>query len=1008
MFIKRILRVLALLIAGTLCFGAVAACQPKPDDRPETPTEEPEPTPEPRSIDGETPMAKSVVYAASLENGIQGVYDTPERLGFTVTNENSQYKIGLKGEALKGLNEIRTASGKTLISGGMTGFIVKADGGVFDSVSGSSTARVNTNRMGIFYYEVNIRDLVFSPDESAVDLSKYDKEKALSIPATAAPHGNMVKNVSWKDGVLTGTIEDPTDPYVCLDFSDSIDGCNVVLFDLTTSGSDAGGQLFYVFTGGHAGSFNQDDSKTFPFTGGSKQTVAIYVADFEESSNGYLSALRFDINGKAGDTFKIENIRLAHINELGSVNCGYEQTLHSYSDKMHNELRVIFDTKSSDYKEFGYRYVIPAGTVADFYALKQDGSDFTGEDGDFELSEFQCVGFEIKESGMLGLIACDDGMTHTRLSKNGGKYVVEFYIDVTGNHRKGSDANFGHRILTAEAKDFKNLKKECYFERNPLAYEVTEQHGSHSKLKVLGYNTTNGAYEVSVAGIDFTNAYKKKNVNKYFGGTLKVTASSDDRKIYFCSHGANGCLEAAVLLDESKTLVPIQPEVCKNFAGEHEERYYDPNDTQYGDTVYPLVVEKGKDLTYTMLNVYQNWGVNRLKQLSSISFHIGYYHLSTGVTESNCIAPYFVFGRDGWTLPDFRGCSGVMWSSQPQFNSVGRLRFVSYNKSGQTYQSEYIGSDIRSVGPVYADVAYSYRTYDGAFDYSLRHTEFPQNDENRTYYTLEAKCVNDVTYKDARNSFTLFSFDPRFQCMKTTSYKAEDGSIKEITNKVNKTSEPEVYKLCKDSPFFSLYDYSLQNNNDVENFAYIVRSYKATVGGKDFDGCLVMRNSVIKDGAFLNLVEIGLDADKLEFKKGDTIKIVFVLLPYGVTEQKDDPNVHYVIEDTVDNPWRILECEKGTVVEDDYLAIVDAENDEAVFTVTGSRNSNAVRVNGFSKLTRPKVQEKINGEWVDITLNVEEFDGYQVNYTKDGYFSYSFIVDMEIFTDQRTFKVTCG
>ncbi|MBP5666468.1 MAG: hypothetical protein J6X87_09345, partial [Clostridia bacterium] len=100
MFIKRILRVLALLIAGTLCFGAVAACQPKPGDTPETPTEVPEPTPEPRSIDGETPMAKSVVYASSLENGIQGVYDTPERLGFTVTNENSQYKIGLKGEAL--------------------------------------------------------------------------------------------------------------------------------------------------------------------------------------------------------------------------------------------------------------------------------------------------------------------------------------------------------------------------------------------------------------------------------------------------------------------------------------------------------------------------------------------------------------------------------------------------------------------------------------------------------------------------------------------------------------------------------------------------------------------------------------------------------------------------------------------------------------------------------------------------------------------------------------------
>ncbi|MBR5006711.1 MAG: hypothetical protein IKY07_06435, partial [Clostridia bacterium] len=420
MFIRKILKVFALILAGTLCVGILGACEPKPDVTPVTPTEEPEPTPEPRSIDGETPMAKSVVYASNLENGIQGVYDSPDRQSFTVTNQTGQFKVGLKGDGPKGLAEIRTASGKTLLSGGMTGFVVRSDGDIFDTLSGSSSSRVNTNRMGIFYYEVNVRDLEFAPDKSVVDVSKYDKENKLNIPASAEPGPHMVKKVSWKDGVLTGTIEDPTDPYVSLSFSDKIDGCNVILFDLTTTGGDSNGQVFYVFTGGHAQNFNQDDSRTFSFTGGVKQTIALYVSNFEESKNGYITALRFDINGSEGDTFKIENIRLAHVNEVGSVSCGFEQTLHSYSDKVQNEVRVLFDTKSSDYKEFGYRYVIPEETVASFYALLSDGTEYVPAGDSFDIAEFQCVGFEIKDSGMLGLIACDDGITHTRLSKAGG------------------------------------------------------------------------------------------------------------------------------------------------------------------------------------------------------------------------------------------------------------------------------------------------------------------------------------------------------------------------------------------------------------------------------------------------------------------------------------------------------------------------------------------------------------------------------------------------------------
>ena len=119
----------------------------------------------------------------------------------------------------------------------------------------------------------------------------------------------------------------------------------------------------------------------------------------------------------------------------------------------------------------------------------------------------------------------------------------------------------------------------------------------------------------------------------------------------------------------------------------------------YGDTIFPLRFKENEESQFTVLNLYQNWGKYPLKQLSWIQFHVSYYHLSTGVTESNCIAPYYVYGKDGWTLPDFRGASGIMWSGQPQFNSVGRLYFLSYiNSKGKKVMTEYTDSYIRSSG----------------------------------------------------------------------------------------------------------------------------------------------------------------------------------------------------------------------------------------------------------------------------------------------------------------------
>lgn len=1001
---KRFLAVISLVLTLAMLLPAVGCTNTGDPGKPgqtDLPTAEPEPTPEPRSIKDETAMASSIVYANDLMNGVQCFYDSPERNGFTVQNLNSRAHITLKGGSERGLTSIMNANGVPLVNGGITGYVKTNDGFTFNTTS-SSSARTNTNKLGSYYYEVNIRDLAFETPEGAVDV--YEEGDAVNL-SSYERNGHDVTDVNVENDVLSFVIQRSSDPYIVFAVYQPLNGANCVAFDITSDGSASSGQIFYTYDG-HT-SYCPEQSRNFKFNqGATKERVYVYIPDFDGTS-GKIRGLRFDIDGATeDDKVIIENVSLAKAPSVPTVKYGFEQTLHSYSDKLHSTLRIIYDVAQDDLKEFGGRYQIPKSTVEKLIVGVPGGSLLESIDGTVE--NFEYIGFNIKYAGVFGVIAEDDGVTGTRVFTEGDNYVVEIFIDITGSHKKASSSRFGHRIYASGKHDFDELKMEAYYERHPLTFEVTEQYSKASKFKATGYDTNVGAYTLTVAGTDFQTAYRVKNRNNYYGGTVKVSASSDNRKIYFYSKGENGCLEAAALLDDKMMLTPIQPEVCKNFHGENEESYYDPKDPQWGVTVYPLVVEAGKDLTYTMLNLYQNWGAHALKQISSISFHIGYYHLSTGTTESNCIAPYFVYGRDGWTLPDFRGCSGIMWTTQPQFNSVGRPGFLRYKVGNKVYQSEYTDSYIRSVGPVYSDLDYSYISFDGTIAYDLRHVEFPSNDENRTYYSMKATVLEDVTFEDARKTFTLFYFDPRSACMETTKYKSEDGTLVELKNNTKGVQSEKIYKLSLDNPYYSLYNYSVRNGSDVENFGFIVKSFSMTVGGKAFENGLVMRNSVINDGGMLNKVEIGVDADVLEFKKGDTIDFVFILLPFGVANQTNDDNVTYVIEDSINNPWRVSEVKTGSVIEDDYIAIVGCENDVAEFTVTGGRNANAVRVCGFTKLVRPKIQELVDGSWVDYVYNVAEFDGYQVNYTTEGFFDYSFIVDMENYTDSRTFRVAVG
>ena len=380
-----------------------------------------------------------------------------------------------------------------------------------------------------------------------------------------------------------------------------------------------------------------------------------------------------------------------------------------------------------------------------------------------------------------------------------------------------------------------------------------------------------------------------------------------------------------------------------------------------------------------------------MKQISFIAFHIPYYHLSVGVTETNCITPYYVYGKDGFVLPDFRSNSAPLWDNNrgTQHTSMGRNYFLQYKDAdGNHIQTEYQVSDLVSTGPIYADVRTKYLSDDGKIKATYRHTEMAQTDENRTYYTIRLEVLDDVSFKDFRNDFAFFTFDSFNLQFARVGYLNENGEG--VNEKVDTTVKTDrIVKLGKEYPY---YDYFRANEKESVNFALIVRSSDITIGGQKYDGCFVFRDKF--DGA-INTGSLSLDLDVVTLKKGDVLHIEIILMPWGYSTNLDDANVTRVRKDSCIDPYKITVIE-GEPYEDSVIPSLRAVNNSATFKISGGRSTAAVKIYGFTDYTKPTVTFKADGKDVDIELaGPNGYDGYQVNYDKDGTYSFSFNVDMD-------------
>ena len=127
------------------------------------------PDPEPDEDDvinlyGQTTLSDTVKEANRLANGVQAYYTDNDKTGYVIGNKNITLTHGLSGR--KYVSSLTNSDGEEYLYNTLDTYVM-FNGERYYGSNGSSAARVNTTKLGYYYYSSYMRDMDF---DSAIPL----------------------------------------------------------------------------------------------------------------------------------------------------------------------------------------------------------------------------------------------------------------------------------------------------------------------------------------------------------------------------------------------------------------------------------------------------------------------------------------------------------------------------------------------------------------------------------------------------------------------------------------------------------------------------------------------------------------------------------------------------------------------------------------------------------------------------------------------------------------------
>ena len=914
-----------------------------------------------------------------------------------------------------GVVTISNKQGGVFLDATIDSYIKTEDGKYYYASNSIGSSDANIYRLGYYMYDVHVYGGDFFTDSSEFG-------EARPIFLNMLYKTEMCEQIDGEDGVYAYKITDPSDPRVYMQ-PKKLDSDNTKYFRFSVkSTSTRQGEVWIRTEGMEA--FSPDMKISFDIIPDGE--FHEYVLNFSALANykGNIEYIRFDIGSTKDEIIEMKDFSAFSVK--GDVPAArVDRSFYVYSDKINQVMHLIAPKDSDNVSEYGYEIKIPESKVKKLITADRKGEHDTIDMVHWGSAEY--IGFDIDGVGVFGFIMINDSDYRGRfkVTLEDGYYVIRNYDQpMDGEITKGSELYLGNRLYFGDTHDFSEFLFEAYCEANPLSDITVTTTGTSPMGRFYKYDGLRGAYKYDVRSGNWNNIFVYAQ-NMHYNVNTTIKGDEYDRKIYvYTSAVANGqTLECAVLMDKNDVLIPIPLEVCKNFAGDGEANEF-LADTGYSEVYFPLVIGKGEELTFTVAHLYQNWGKVPLKQIDSIQYYTPFYHLSCGVTETNCLRPYYDMNSQKLTsniycLPDHRAMSAPLWidskgSRDPQHTNGGFHNMLEYFADGKYTTTEFVNDNILSYGPTYAEIKMDYITDDGKIKVSYTHLEMPQTDENRGYYVCTYEFLEDLTVTDSKKNFSFYSVTGRYVDYGKMGYLDENNKSQIVDHTLKGEAE---YLLGDESPYFDLFKWmptseDPKTENDYVNVGCLIYNYDIQMGGKNFDDGLMI---YVNDG----WAHLTLNADTLNFKKGDKISLNMILVPWGsqlsdYDREDADWNIRNIRENSLLDPVKI-EAVSGEVVDSVFLPVIKStDGKNAEFKLSGGENNISVEVRGMTEIARPKIYEMIDGQWQEFVIsskdtpdnrgNAHEYDGYMIRYDGDGTFSYSFVVDMNG-NVERTFKV---
>ena len=181
-----------------------------------------------------TDWNKTIVNANASADVVSGLFVDPGRKMFRIINGTSSLVYNLTEEGNKQVKGLYNSDGKAYFTDTMDVYVINSAGEEFSAAHSLSNGRMNSNRLGYYYYDFRFRDQTFIKADDNVNEEIYDMLKE-----TGRWSGNDVNKIKKVDGTISYNVTGALDPYIYSSVNYSADKFNAVKLPIKTEYSSS-------------------------------------------------------------------------------------------------------------------------------------------------------------------------------------------------------------------------------------------------------------------------------------------------------------------------------------------------------------------------------------------------------------------------------------------------------------------------------------------------------------------------------------------------------------------------------------------------------------------------------------------------------------------------------------------------------------------------------------------------------------------------------------------------